>query len=141
MGVIHAKDQAGFTLIEMLITVAIIGILAAIALPAYDSYITKSRIKTAQADLAALALNLENAYQRQLAYPALDLDGNSTVTGAFSGWHPAESAFTYSVDSSSSSYTLTATGNTGKVNGCTITLDNENTRAITSCGSYNGNWL
>ncbi|PZP25020.1 MAG: pilus assembly protein PilE [Pseudomonas kuykendallii] len=135
------RRAAGFTLIELLITLAIIGILAAIALPAYDSYITKSRIKTAQADLAALALNLENAYQRKLAYPTLTLDDSAAVTAQFTGWHPAESNFEYSLSSSASGYTLTATGSTGKVNGCEITLDNENTRTIAQCGAYNGGWL
>ncbi|SDW62041.1 type IV pilus assembly protein PilE [Pseudomonas kuykendallii] len=135
------RRTAGFTLIELMITLAIIGILAAIALPAYDSYITKSRIKTAQADLAALALNLENAYQRKLAYPTLTLDDSAAVTAQFTGWHPAESNFEYSLSSSASGYTLTATGSTGKVNGCEITLDNENTRTIAQCGAYNGSWL
>ncbi|HSX51351.1 MAG TPA: prepilin-type N-terminal cleavage/methylation domain-containing protein, partial [Cellvibrio sp.] len=48
------SKQGAFTLIEMMITVAIVAILAAIALPAYNSYIIKSEIRTAQADLLAL---------------------------------------------------------------------------------------
>jgi len=131
---------AGFTLIELMIALVIVAILASIALPAYSSYIDRSRIRTAQADLSGLALNLENRYQRQLAYPALTLDDTSAVEDAFSAWHPAESTFDYSLVSTSDGYTLSATGNSGRLNGCLITLDDGNARSIASCGSYNGDW-
>ncbi|MCY1493024.1 type II secretion system protein G [compost metagenome] len=130
----------GFTLIELMIVVAIVAILASIALPAYHSHIDRSRIRAAQADLVALSLNLENAYQRTLAYPAATLASTTAVKDRFPAWHPAESSFGYSVNASAAAYTVTATGNGGRLAGCTISLTHDHVRSIASCGSYNGSW-
>lgn len=133
------SKQGAFTLIEMMITVAIVAILAAIALPAYNSYIIKSEIRTAQSDLLALSLNFENRYQRTLSYPTID--PNTGLTGTFPSWKPAAKNFTYSVtDNDASKYTLKATG-TGRQNGCNITIKHTNERALSGCQYADGDWL
>lgn len=121
-------------MIELLMAVAVIAILAAVALPSYTGYIKKSRAKSASADLAALALNMENRYQLQLSYPVYA--ANTVASNSvFSAWSPTQASyFAYTMVSTASSYTLTATGKGGSA-GCNLTLNNLNTRTASSaCG-------
>jgi len=128
---------AGFTLIEVMVVVAIMAILAAIALPAYDNYIKRSRAQSASADLVSLGLNFENTFQRKLAYPASTAATTAEVKALMPGWAVSQDAFfAYSVNSAAGSYTLTATG-TGSMSGCTLSLNNANNRSISggsACG-------
>lgn len=63
------KSKKGFTLIELLIVVAIIGILAAIAIPQFSSYRAKSFDASAQSDLRNFKTQMESAYADTQAYP------------------------------------------------------------------------
>ena len=63
------KSEKGFTLIELLIVVAIIGILAAIAIPQFASYRQKAFNAAAQSDMKTVKTSLEGFYTDSYFYP------------------------------------------------------------------------
>lgn len=70
-------DQQGFSLIEMLIVVAIIGILAAIAIPSYEQYKIRANRADVQAEMLRIAQKMQNYYLIHHQYAGVNL----TVAG------------------------------------------------------------
>lgn len=129
----HGGAKAkGFTLIELLVTMLIAAILAAVAIPAYQLYIAKQKVSVSESDLVSLSMNMENYLQNNTQYP--------TALASLAGWTPASQDFTYALSNvvqptatAMGSYTLTATGATTLVSGCTVTLTSANIRSLSGC--------
>ena len=64
----NTKKSKGFTLIELMITVAIVGILAAVALPSYNEYLARGRRTDAQTQLMAAQQWMERLYSESYNY-------------------------------------------------------------------------
>lgn len=127
----------GFTLIELMITIAIVGILAGIALPSYRDYVEKSKLRTAQADVVALGMALENIRQRTLAYSPSDYSATDTtaVKAKAKTWSPASDAdFTFTlgvvVTTTPATYTATAIGLSGRLKDCKVMLNNTGGKTV-----------
>ena len=132
------RKQFGFTLIELMIVVAIIGIITMIAFPAYQSQMRKTKRSEAKSALTSLAA-LEEKYYGQCNRYTTNITGAFPATGASSGTACAASTGLGSTATSSSGYytlsaalsttkgfviTATAAGTQTKDSGCTtLTLD------------------
>ena len=81
----RSQKQRGFTLIELMITVAIVGILAAIALPNYTQYVQRGHRAGAKNALLALAQRLEQNYTLAASYAVLQ-DGTTISDTTISNW-------------------------------------------------------
>jgi type IV pilus assembly protein PilA len=73
---IKSKMQKGFTLIELMITVSIVGILSAVALPAYQSYTIRAQVSEGMSLAAGAKPTVLDYYQNNGSFPALSSDAN-----------------------------------------------------------------
>ena len=123
-------SASGFTLIEVMITVAVIAIIAAVALPAYFDYVTRSRLVEARANLADMRTRMEQFFLDNRTYPAKCVAATATP-GATEIRLPGNAKF-FSYDCSVLSptgYTITATDTFSPGKHFTYTVNEANLRA------------
>ena len=116
------RIQQGFTLIELMIVVAIIGILAAVAIPQYQDYVTRAKLSKAASFVDPIKTAVAMYAQENAGVPAAALTWTSLGLGATA---PA-------VTAASSSASLVALGANGSI---ILTLDGVGTSPVAFNGS------
>lgn len=125
----------GFTLIELMITVAIIGILAAIAYPSYTQYVQRTNRTDAQAIMMEYAQFMERSFATNNAYPTTLPGTQSPKTGTakYNLTLPILTATTYTIQAA------LATGAADPLCG-TLTLDQSGLQTENGTGSLGDCW-
>lgn len=132
---IKTNVQQGFTLLELMIAVAIIGIIASIAVPNYIDYVKKGKASEATSNLADLRIKMEQCFQDNRNYTA-------AACAAFCAPTSSTSNFTYACSGvTPTTYTITATG-AGSMTGFSFDVNEANDKNSTFDGnSGTGCWL
>ncbi|WP_306674516.1 MULTISPECIES: type IV pilin protein [unclassified Endozoicomonas] len=113
-----SMEDSGFTLIELMIVVAIIGIIVAVAIPSYQQYVFESRRTDAHVALMTAAAEQEKFYTYDNAY--------TTDINNLGGATSPDGHYTIAVTGTNTTYTLTATANSSSSQ-----IDDTDCRTIT----------
>ena len=136
------QRSTGFSLIELMITVAIVAILAAIAVPNYTDYVTRSKLAEAAANLSDLRVKMEQYYLDNRRYSTTAAGGTCGIPGGNAPTVGNAKYFGYLCTSANpnttgdQTYTLQADGLAAQsVDGISYTVDQSNSKATTVAGA------
>lgn len=134
------NSQSGFTLIELMITVAIVAILAAIAYPSYRNYVIRAQVIDATNTLSAMRANMERFYQDNRQYT----DVSALILSPCNAANlPTSTNFAISCPTQTAqAFTLQAAGKaTGPVNGFTYRVDQQPVLTSTVAAPAPSAWI
>jgi type IV pilus assembly protein PilE len=122
----------GFTLIEIMIVVAIVGILASIALPAYGDYVIRGKLVEASTQLSDLRVKIEQSFQDNRNYSNFVVgNGGATSCNLLPAGTTSAAVgtkyFSYACTTTATTYTFTATG-IGNLSTYSYTIDQNNAK-------------
>jgi len=134
-----SPQHKGFTLLELMITVAVVGILAAISIPSYMSHMVKVRRAAAAACLMEGAQYAERSYTTNMKYAGMEIDK------AFGGCRTElNTHYELSLNADDKTYTLTATPINRQLTSDTkcgaLTIDNTGAKGFTGTGELAECW-
>lgn len=119
------REQSGFTLIEVMVVVAVLGILAAIGIPNYSRYVTRGNLVEAGNALSEYRVRMEQFYQDNRTY------ANAGACGPAVPANLDNFAIACAIAAGGQAFTATATG-AGVTNGFVYTINQANVRATTA---------
>lgn len=136
----HYKSEQGFSLLELMIVVAVIGILSSIAFPAYQDYVARAKITEATSGLADLRVKLEQYFQDNRTYVGY-VNGSCIRTSDNTPAIVSES-FTFVCNINANTYTITATGSgTAGMTGYSYGINESNVKNSTVPGGSGACWI
>jgi type IV pilus assembly protein PilE len=134
------QGQRGYTLIEIMIVVAIVAILAAIALPGYQDSVRKTWRNKAASCLTEMAQSMERRFTAAMSYVGPALPGNACVV---EDGMAARYAFDFVAPPTANAFTLRATPQGAQVADtlcAVLTIDQVGVRTVSGTGGVNDCW-
>jgi type IV pilus assembly protein PilE len=129
----QTNTHRGFTLIEVMVTVAILGIIAVIAIPSYNETVRKGRRSDAKVTLMKLSQNLERCFSENNSYQAAAGCTNFNNTQSEEGY------YTITTAQNATTYDITATAKDAQADDthcATFSLDETGTKGATNADCW-----